>query len=143
MRKNGQIIIIEDDEDDAEILFDLITSLNYKNEIKIINDSTLVIDYLKQPNVKPFLIISDINMPKLNGYELRDRIISDPLVDAKCIPYIFCTTAAQPDIVNEGFKRNIQGYFHKTNDYAKYKENVKLLVDYWKTSLLPNEAAYY
>ncbi|PZR04734.1 MAG: response regulator [Flavobacterium psychrophilum] len=137
MRKNGQIIIVEDDVDDADILKEIISELEYDNEIVVIHDSTAVVDYLKQSDVNPFLVISDINMPKMNGYELRDLILNDPKLKLKSIPYIFCSTSNDPQVILSGYKRNIQGFFHKLADYNEYSKKVKVIMDYWKFAELP------
>jgi len=50
--------------------------------------------YLFNTEIEPFNI-SDINMPKLNGLELRKKIHQNERVRIKCIPYLFFTTGAQ------------------------------------------------
>ena len=72
MNKSGPIIIIEDDSDDQENLADIFKELNYSNELIFFGDSLLALEYLTDTDIEPFLVMSDINMPKLNGMELRE-----------------------------------------------------------------------
>lgn len=131
MKKDGQIIIIDDDEDDRMIFEEILNSLNLPNEIILLGDSTEVIDFLKQEHITPFMVISDINMPKMNGFELRDEILKDEALTKKTVPFIFFTTVGNGYTVEEAFKRNIQGYFHKSSDMKHLTETLKEIVDYW------------
>ena len=71
MNKRGPIVIIEDDTDDQEILSDIFKELDYNNKLIFFADSVQALEYLTDTDIEPFLVLSDINMPKLNGMELR------------------------------------------------------------------------
>lgn len=137
MKKDGQIIIIEDDKEDGDILKEVIDDLGYENEVVILPDSTLVIEYLKRPESAPFLIFSDINMPKMSGYELRDLVLADPDLHDKTVPYIFFSTASDPDTIKMAYKKAAQGFFTKINDYDVYKSVIKKIIEYWKAAKVP------
>ena len=89
MNKNGEIIIIEDDADDRELFAEIFTALKINNEIRFFTNGIDALEYLEKPEIEPFLILSDINMPKLNGFELRQRVFTNTELSKKCIPYIF------------------------------------------------------
>lgn len=137
MKKDGPIIIIDDDEDDRLIFEEILKSLNLPNEIILLSDSTEVVTFLRQDHIKPFMVISDINMPKVNGFEMRDEILKDPELTAKTVPFIFFTTVGNGYTVEEAFKRNIQGYFHKTSDMRQLQETLKEIADYWRDAIIP------
>lgn len=140
MRRNGEIIIIEDDEDDRLFLKDIFESLDYPNKIRFIEDPLDAIPYLSNPVVVPFIIISDINMPKINGFELRDRILANKEISGKCVPYIFLSTSKNPENVLRAYSSNVQGYFKKEEDFSLYKTVIQNIVEYWLTSLTPASA---
>jgi len=135
MKMHRDILVIEDDEDDREILQEIFRDLGYKNKILFFGDSTEALDYIRQPEVEPFIIISDINMPKLGGFELRNMILQEELLSDKDIPYIFISNAQDEYSIKQANKLSIQGYIHKGSDYNKYKEKIKTLVDYWKDNI--------
>src|ERR1044071_6094843 len=93
MKMHRDILIIEDDEDDRDILQEIFRDLGYKNNLVFFSDSTQVVDYLRRPDIQPFIIISDINMPKLGGFELRNIILNEEVLADKDIPYIFISNA--------------------------------------------------
>jgi CheY-like chemotaxis protein len=74
MNKHGPIIVIEDNLADQRILVEIFKNLNYENELLFFNDGLEALEFLNKADKIPFLIISDINMPKINGFELRSRI---------------------------------------------------------------------
>ena len=137
MKINAEIIVIEDDEDDRLFLKDIFESLSYPNKIVFFADPTLVIDYLLNTNVKPFIILSDINMPKLDGYELRDRIFKNENLKEKCLPYIFLSTSKNPEYVAKAYDHYAQGYFTKESNFTTYKEVIHNIIEYWQKSLTP------
>jgi len=137
MNINGDIIIIEDDEDDREFFELIYNELSFNNKLVFFKDAFTALDYLKSPIAQPFLIISDINMPKLSGFELRNIIFTDNKLKDLCIPYIFMTTASAPEIVKEAYSMSIQGFFKKESDYEKQKEIMQRIILYWKESYTP------
>lgn len=131
MKKDGPIVLIEDDSDDQEFFKEVLSSL-VPNEIKIFGDSTQVIDYLLQEDCDPFLIISDISMPKMNGFELRDAMLNEPQIVAKKTPFLYFTGAWNEFASEEAFKRQINGFFRKPNSFDSLSEVLSDLIDYWK-----------
>jgi CheY-like chemotaxis protein len=94
MNSNGPVIIIEDDADDQEFFQEVFKKLNYSNEILFFADGQAALDYLNTTDIPPFIILSDINLPKLDGFALRSKIKMDARLQLKCIPYLFFTTAS-------------------------------------------------
>jgi chemotaxis family two-component system response regulator Rcp1 len=137
MKINAEIIIIEDDEDDRLFLKDIFESLSYPNKIVYFEDSTLVMKYLLDSNVKPFMILSDVNMPKLDGYELRDLILQNETLKDKCLPYIFLSTSKNPEFIAKAYAHSAQGYFTKESNFNAYKELIQNIIEYWQKSLTP------
>lgn len=135
MKMHRDILIIEDDEDDRDILKEIFRDLGYKNTLVFFSDSTQVVEYLRRPDINPFIIISDINMPKLGGFELRNIILNEEILMDKDIPYIFISNAQDEQSIKQANKLSIQGYIHKGDDYNKYKEKIKNLMDFWRENI--------
>lgn len=132
MNKQGAIIVIEDDEDDQHLLKEIFQTLSYPNEVIYFSDGEHALQYLTKTESKPFLILSDINMPKLSGFELREKIYTDAKLNLKCIPYLFFTTASnQRDVIN-AYSKSVQGFFVKPRTSDKLEITIKKIVEYWQ-----------
>jgi CheY-like chemotaxis protein len=138
MNKRGPIIIIEDDKDDQDVLAEIFEELNYNNKLIFFGDSVEALEYLTNTDIEPFLVLSDINMPKLNGMELREKIHNNEDLRLKSIPYLFFSTSAEQKHVIDAYSRSIQGFFVKANDYDKLKSTIIKIVEYWQECESPN-----
>jgi CheY-like chemotaxis protein len=139
MNRNGPIVIIEDDADDQEILVEVFKKLNYSNKIIFFLDSEEALSYLNRTDISPFLILSDINMPKLDGFALRNKIYTDSQLKLKCIPYLFFSTASTQKAVIDAYSMSVQGFFVKQNSMAELEKTIQVIMDYWKRCVAPND----
>ena len=139
MNRNGPVIIIEDDADDQEVLLEIFQKLNYSNEIKFFLDSQEALDHLNRTDIIPFLILSDINMPKLDGFALRNKIYTDAQLQLKCIPYLFFSTAATQKAVVDAYSMSVQGFFLKQSSIAELEKTIDVIMAYWKRCVAPND----
>ncbi|MCF2488037.1 response regulator [Dyadobacter sp. CY347] len=138
MNKKGPIVIIEDDMDDQDILSEIFKELNYENELVFFADGVQALEYLTHINIEPFLVLSDINMPKLNGMELYEKIHNNEDLRLKSIPYLFFSTSAEQKHVIEAYSRSIQGFFIKPGNYDRLKKMIVKIVEYWQECESPN-----
>lgn len=138
MNKNGPIIVIEDDADDRDLLGMIFKELNYPNEISFFNDGVSALEYLQDDHIYPFLILSDINLPKLNGFELRKMVHTNEGLSTKCIPYLFFSTSVDKKAVYDAYTMSVQGFFLKPDNYERLKHTIKVIIEYWNECYSPN-----
>ena len=86
---SGPIIIIERDEEDQLLIADLFRELNHNNELVFFRDGNKAFEYLQDDGVRPFLILSDVNIPPAEASEFRTRIQMTEGVNKKGVPYLF------------------------------------------------------
>jgi len=139
MNKSGPIVVIEDDPDDQEMLIEIFAKLDYKNEIHYFADGNKALEFITQTDVQPFLILSDINMPRINGFELRNKVFTNERLHTKCIPYLFFTTAATRKAVIDAYALSVQGFFIKPNTMQGLENVIKKIVEYWRDCIAPSE----
>lgn len=138
MSLKGPIISVEDDEDDQFLIKEAVQTLAFPNEIHFFSNGQLALNYLETTTEQPFIILCDINMPVMNGLELRERINESEYLRKKAIPFVFLTTAANARIIETAYAELVQGFYKKASKYADLQEQIRLIVTYWQQCLHPN-----
>src|SRR5678809_381702 len=143
MDKDGPVIIIEDDLDDKEILEEVFQNLKYPNQLLFFGDGQEALDFLNSSEVIPFIILSDINMPKLDGFALSSKIKMDAKLQLKCIPYLFFSTASSQKAVVDAYSLSVQGFFIKQSSMAELEKTITVIMEYWKRCVAPKHFSDY
>lgn len=131
------ILLIEDNEDHIEHTLDALNEVGLVKDIQVVSDGEEAIQYLyrkgkyanpaKSP--RPDLILLDVKLPKLNGFEILKRIKSDP--DLKIIPVILLTTTGKKEDIDKGARLGTNDYIIKPVEYEIFIQKVKGLGKYW------------
>ncbi len=129
--KGRPIIIVEDDEDDCEMLLETFREVGVPNEFRCFSNPELALKYLKDTSETPFLIISDINMPKMDGLLFKKAINDDPILQKRNIPFIIMSTSKDGKLVQTAFGLHVQGYFKKASDIQTLKKMATTIILYW------------
>ena len=130
-------MLVDDDSVDAMTVKRALKELKVTNQLVHRVDGEQALKYLKtEGNEKPCVILLDLNMPNMNGFEFLKIVKADEAL--KKIPIIVLTTSKEePDVV-ESFKLSAAGYMIKSVDYKKFMEAIKTIDLYWTLSELPN-----
>jgi CheY-like chemotaxis protein len=139
--KNGPIIVIEDDLDDQEMLAETFAKLNYPNKILYYVDGLKALEFIKNTNIKPFLILSDVNMPTINGFELKKKIHTNEQLSIRCIPYLFFTTGTNKQAVQDAYAMSAQGFFVKPHTMQALENTIRKIIEYWQECHAPSQYA--
>lgn len=136
----GPIIIFEDDRDDIEVLKEVFKRLGVKRKLLFFDDAEALLSNLRMSPEPPFLILSDINVPGINGLELRKQIQEDEELREKSIPFVFLSTAATRKTVGRAYELTVQGYFKKQDNIEDIERQVRLILEYWTACEHPQKA---
>jgi CheY-like chemotaxis protein len=139
--KTGPIIFVDDQIDDWIIIKEIFSELRIKNEALFFETSREVLSYLESTTDEPFLILCDVFMPGLNGLELCKVIQDSKFLKDKKIPFIFFSTTAEDNELNEAYNLNVQGFFKKPNTYEEIKSFLIQIIAYWSTCRFPKISA--
>ncbi len=132
--KQVEILLVEDNEDDIVILQEAFAESKTINLINIVRDGEEAMTYLRRKGEHkdvhlPGLILLDINMPKMNGFEVLKEIKADPALQH--LPVIMLTVSdAETDVV-KSYANGACSYIKKPVNFEKLREVVKELELYW------------
>ena len=132
------IIIVDDDTDDHYIFKEIADRLKLENEVKFFRNGKEVLTYLETTKDKPFIIFCDLNMPHMDGLELRRTINNEEHLRRKSIPFIFFTTAASKAQIREAYDLTVQGFFLKESSFIETELTFRLILEYWDKCKHPN-----
>jgi CheY-like chemotaxis protein len=132
------IISIEDDYDDQFLIRSILEELEIQNPLIFFSNGLEALLFLETTTEQPFLILCDINMPVMNGLELRMRIEQNEYLRKKSIPFIFLSTADNPQVIAAAYDATIQGFFKKENSFEDLKQRIGTVFEYWQSCLHPN-----
>ena len=137
MRNSKPILLVEDDNVDAMSVQRALNELEVRNELVRKVDGKKALEYLATAsNEKPCIILLDLNMPKMNGFEFLKILKANDLL--KKIPVVVLTTSGDKTDIVESFKLGVAGYMVKPVDYKDFVKKIGVINLYWTLSELPN-----
>jgi CheY-like chemotaxis protein len=134
----GLILFIDDDKDEHHLFKESMKQVNSANKIKTFFNGQEALDFITSTKEEIFFIISDVNMPKMDGMELKRRIESNAETRAKAIPFVFHSNQTSPAEIRTAFTLSIQGFIKK----GDYQENIVLLQAlfyFWSNCMHPKD----
>jgi CheY-like chemotaxis protein len=130
-------MLVEDDTVDAMTVKRALKDLKVLNPLVRAGNGEEALAYLRDDNnVKPCVILLDLNMPKMNGIEFLKVAKADEKL--KRIPAIVLTTSRDDQDRIQTFHFNVAGFIVKPVDYKKFVEAMRIIDLYWTLSELPN-----
>ncbi len=131
------ILVVEDDEIDVKTLLRAFKKLKIANPVTVAKDGIEGWEAI-QDLLRPYLLILDINMPRMNGIELLEKIrASEKFHDS--IVFILTTSTNDQDKF-EAYNLNIAGYMLKSDMGASFIRAIEMVEQYWKVVEFPTAA---
>jgi CheY-like chemotaxis protein len=134
--KTVSILLVEDDDIDAIGIQRSLKSFNLLNPIHRTRDGLEALEVLKNDAIaRPFIVLLDLNMPRMNGMEFLSAIRSDSILSD--IVVFVLTTSQLDEEISAAYKKNIAGYIVKSSSNQDYKQLIRFLENYWNIVELP------
>ena len=130
--KPVDILLIEDNPNDAELAIRALKKNNLSNSILHLQDGEEALDYLfsaEHPTAFPKLILLDIKMPKVDGIEVLRKIKSDE--QRKVIPVVLLTSSKEERDIIESYRLGVNAYIVKPVEFEKFIKAVADLGFFW------------
>ena len=122
MSEEYKILLVEDETNVAKLFSYSIQ----KAGLECVTATNGVEGLEKARETNPDLIISDIMMPVMNGFEFRQRLLDD--TELRQIPFVFLTAKGEDDDILEGYELDIEDYILKTSTPKVVIAKVKALL---------------
>lgn len=139
IKLKGKIILVDDEGYEKELLESALKKRGWESRVEYFNDAKAALEHLRQNKDEIFLIISDMNMPKMNGMDFKKSIDKDLGLRGTSIPFIFASTVSIKAEITEAFAYRVQGYFQKPNTTEEQADMLDIIIKYWIISSHPNK----
>ena len=139
IKLRGKIVLVDDDSYERELLEWNLKERGWDSKVEYFDNAHDALNHLKQNIDEIFLIISDMNMPKMNGMDFKKAIDRDFGLRGKSIPFIFATSSSVKSEITEAFDYRVQGYFQKPNTTKEQADMLDIIIKYWIVSNHPNK----
>jgi len=127
------ILLVEDDDGHARLIERNLRKVNLINPIQRVADGQEALDYLNQQGAyagdddapRPQLVLLHINLPRIDGIEVLERVKSDP--DLRSIPIIMLTSTDTRAEIERCYKAGASGYVAKPVNISSLGEKLRRL----------------
>lgn len=134
MKRKKWLLLAEDDEQTAELT---VLAMNSPIQIVVAGDGLEALDCLYHRDTKwnqgfedaPTLMLLDIKMPKVNGFEVLRRVKSDPQL--KRVPVVMFTSSSEGSDLNRSYDLGANAYVVKPVDFQEFNEVLQHISRFW------------
>lgn len=136
---NVEILLVEDNNSDAELTLRALKKNNLANQIVIVTDGEEALNFIfargsfSGRNIRniPRVILLDLKLPKVDGLEVLKIIKEDPRT--KIIPVVVLTSSTEEKDIIESYRLGVNSYIVKPVDFTKFIATIRDLGMYWLT----------
>lgn len=136
MKHDLNVLLVEDDDIDFMSIVRSFKKRKILNKITRAIDGVHALELLREETItKPFIVLLDLQMPRMSGLEFLDTIRNDDMLNDMVI-FVLTTSDNEQDIV-KSYKKHIAGYFLKDRVSDQFLDVVDVLDGYWRILQLP------
>jgi CheY-like chemotaxis protein len=131
------ILLVEDNLQDVEITRRAFAKGRVRNDLRVVRDGEEALDYLLRrgkyqdpaSSPRPGMILLDLNLPRLGGLEVLQRIKNDESL--KTIPVIVLTVSQREEDIVRSYNLGVNTYIQKPVEFENFMRVVNTVHDYW------------
>ena len=130
------ILLVDDDQVDVMTVTRALKEIHVTNPVTVMENGEEALKYLRgSSNMRPCIILLDLNMPVMNGIEFLRVVKHDDRL--KGIPVVVLTTSEEEQDKVNSFNLGVAGYMAKPVDYRQFVEVMRTIDAYWTISEMP------
>jgi two-component system response regulator len=143
MKRDQTILLVEDNEDDAELTVMAFKAARISNPVVRLEDGVEALDYLfargrhAGRNVEdlPAVVLLDLKLPRLGGLEVLHAIREDPRTQH--LPVVILTSSTEDQDRVQAYGHRANSYVQKPVDYDAFVTAARQLGLYWVVLNVP------
>ena len=133
------ILLVEDNPGDIELIKTGFEEARVVNQITVISDGQEALNFINKGEEIPDIILLDINLPKVNGFEILKKIRSTKA--SSNIPVVMLTSSDTTEDVEKSYSSRANSFITKPVDFEQFLKVIKSIECFWLTVVkLPRKA---
>lgn len=129
-----EILLVEDNPGDIRLTQEALKESKVKNNLTIARDGEEALEILRRQgehsgNPQPDLILLDLNLPKMDGREVLEKIKNDEIL--KRIPVVILTTSKAEEDILKSYNLHANCYITKPVDLDQFLIIIKTIDEFW------------
>jgi len=134
--KEVTLLVVDDDDIDAIALERALRKLRLFNTVHRARDGQEALNLLRAGTIpSPYIILLDLNMPRMNGLEFLQALRTDPML-THAVVFVLTTSKSDEDLV-AAYRKHVAGYVLKQHMDRDFLEVIGLIEHYWRLVELP------
>lgn len=137
MSESVEILLVEDNPDDLDMTLRALTKAHMANRIQVARDGVEALEYVfcqgphagRSIEQVPRVILLDLKLPRLDGFEVLRRLKSDPRT--RSIPVVVLTSSREQNDVVASYDLGVNSYIVKPVNFDRFVSAVSDLGMYW------------
>jgi two-component system, response regulator len=133
---NRIILLVEDDRNDEDLTLRAVRK-HIRHVVVVTRDGTEALDFLfgtgdyegRDLAISPSLILLDLKLPKVNGFEVLRRIRGN--TRTCCIPVVIFSSSTEEQDVLDSYNLGANSYICKPDDYDVFCNTLSQVTAYW------------
>ncbi len=137
MNSSLEILLVEDNPNDAELTIRALEKRNLGNHIVHVEDGQAALDFLfctgphasRDQNDLPKVVLLDMKLPKVNGIEVLQQIRANHCT--KLLPVVMLTSSREEQDLMAAYNLGVNSYIVKPVEFENFSEAVSSMGLYW------------
>ena len=123
------VLLVEDSEDDILIVERAFKTLGLGHELHAFATGEDALTHVERERLRPDLVLLDINLPGLSGFEVLRRLRINPLV--RTVPITVLSASERERDVSEAYEAGANSYLVKPIKFEQFTHLLRQWNDYW------------
>lgn len=137
MMRSRTMLLVEDNPDDVELTLRAFAKGNLAHDVVVARDGIEALDYLfrtgahagRDPSPTPDVVLLDLQLPKVDGLEVLQRIRADPRT--RRLPVVILTSSREERDVFRSYDLGANSFVRKPVDFMEFVDAARQLGLYW------------
>lgn len=122
------ILFVEDDAKDRHLIQSVLSAWEHKEKVTFVSTARLALEYLEQCVKLPAVVVIDLKLPEVDGFELVTQIRKSGYAS---LPVVVFSSSTRPEDIARCYRNGASAYVVKHISFTGFSKAVKGIVDFW------------